>query len=76
MFVPERCSSGPLLFSVDHCFPIRGQGTVMTGTILSGAVQVNDVSFDYLNFPFLITNALVRVIIGTGRNPFTNWLMI
>ena len=31
------------MFSVDHCFSIRGQGTIMTGTVLSGAVAVNQV---------------------------------
>ncbi|GFR43158.1 hypothetical protein Agub_g4205 [Astrephomene gubernaculifera] len=25
---------GPLLLAVDHCFPMRGVGTVMTGTVL------------------------------------------
>ncbi len=40
--LPERDASGELLFSVDHCFNIRGQGTVMTGTILQGSVRVND----------------------------------
>ena len=44
VFVPERSADGPLIFSVDHCFPIRGQGTVMTGTVLTGCVAVNDVS--------------------------------
>ena len=44
LFVPERNSEGPFIFSVDHCFPIRGQGTVMTGTVLTGCVTVNDVS--------------------------------
>ena len=44
LFIPERNSDGPFIFSVDHCFPIRGQGTVMTGTVLSGCVSVNDVS--------------------------------
>ena len=33
------------MFSVDHCFPVRGQGTVLTGTILSGALAVNEVPF-------------------------------
>lgn len=28
--------------AVDHCFSIRGQGTVITGTILQGALRVND----------------------------------
>jgi selenocysteine-specific elongation factor len=44
VFVPERSSDGAFIFSVDHCFPIRGQGTVMTGTVLTGSVAVNDVS--------------------------------
>ena len=32
--------SVPLLFAVDHCFGIRGQGTVLTGTVLQGRVAV------------------------------------
>ena len=47
-FVPKRSSSGPFLFAIDHCFNIKGQGTVMTGTVLSGCVKVNEVS----NFNF------------------------
>ena len=43
MVVPKRDSSGPFIFSVDHCFPIKGQGTVMTGTVISGKVAVNQV---------------------------------
>ena len=43
-FVPKRSSSGPFLFAIDHCFNIKGQGTVMTGTVLSGCVKVNEVS--------------------------------
>jgi selenocysteine-specific elongation factor len=30
------------LFAVDHCFPIKGQGTVLTGTVLSGRIAVGD----------------------------------
>ncbi|XP_062586633.1 selenocysteine-specific elongation factor-like [Saccostrea cucullata] len=41
-YLPKRESSGPFIFSVDHCFSIRGQGTVMTGTTLSGSLAVND----------------------------------
>uniref|UniRef100_H2YEH6 Selenocysteine-specific elongation factor n=1 Tax=Ciona savignyi TaxID=51511 RepID=H2YEH6_CIOSA len=41
-YIPNRSSDGTFLFSVDHCFSIRGQGTVMTGTVLSGKVSVND----------------------------------
>ena len=41
-YLPNRDPSGPLVFAVDHCFSIRGQGTVMTGTILSGSLKIND----------------------------------
>ncbi|KAM8926265.1 selenocysteine-specific elongation factor isoform 3-T3 [Lycaon pictus] len=40
--IPMRDPSGPLLMSVDHCFSIKGQGTVMTGTILSGSISLGD----------------------------------
>ena len=32
------------VFAVDHCFPIKGQGTVLTGTVLQGQVSINEVS--------------------------------
>lgn len=35
-----RQQKGSFLFAVDHCFALRGQGTVLTGTVLSGAVKV------------------------------------
>ncbi|XP_066553728.1 selenocysteine-specific elongation factor isoform X2 [Amia ocellicauda] len=41
-YLPHRDASGPFLMAVDHCFSIRGQGTVMTGTVLQGAVSLND----------------------------------
>ncbi|XP_019514211.1 PREDICTED: selenocysteine-specific elongation factor isoform X1 [Hipposideros armiger] len=40
--IPARDPSGPFLMSVDHCFSIKGQGTVMTGTILSGSISLGD----------------------------------
>ena len=43
-FLPSRDPNGPFIFSVDHCFGIKGQGTVMTGTVLSGSVEINSVS--------------------------------
>ena len=43
IYIPQRSAEGPFVFSVDHCFSIRGQGTIMTGTILSGSVRINDV---------------------------------
>ncbi|KIZ07588.1 Selenocysteine-specific elongation factor [Monoraphidium neglectum] len=43
MAAPRAAAAGaPLLFAVDHCFAIRGQGTVLTGTVLQGGVSVND----------------------------------
>uniref|UniRef100_A0A8C2PTZ9 Eukaryotic elongation factor, selenocysteine-tRNA-specific n=1 Tax=Cyprinus carpio TaxID=7962 RepID=A0A8C2PTZ9_CYPCA len=41
-FFPHRDPSGSLLMAVDHCFSIRGQGTVITGNILQGSLSVND----------------------------------
>jgi selenocysteine-specific elongation factor len=41
--IPHRDGDGPFLFAIDHCFPIKGQGTVMTGTVLSGSCKLNDV---------------------------------
>lgn len=40
-YLPSRDPNGPFVFAVDHCFSIKGQGTVMTGTVLSGSIQVN-----------------------------------
>ena len=41
--VPRRDDGGPFFFAIDHCFPIRGQGTVVTGTALRGSCAVNDI---------------------------------
>ncbi|KAK0066010.1 selenocysteine-specific elongation factor [Biomphalaria pfeifferi] len=41
-YLPVRSEDGPFIFSADHCFSIRGQGTVMTGTVLSGRTGIND----------------------------------
>jgi len=41
-YVPSRVRGGAALLSVDHCFSIKGQGTVMTGTVLQGEVKVGD----------------------------------
>ena len=43
-FVPDRSPDGKMVFNVDHCFGIKGQGTIMTGTVLQGNVKVGDVS--------------------------------
>ncbi|XP_052862300.1 selenocysteine-specific elongation factor [Anopheles cruzii] len=41
-FLPSRNAKLPLMFAVDHCFAIKGQGTVCTGTVLQGRVSVGD----------------------------------
>ncbi len=43
-------------FAIDHCFPIKGQGTVMTGTCLSGSIAVNDM----VEFPTLSTQRKIK----------------
>ena len=39
--IPRRNFSGPLYFAIDHCFSIKGHGTIVTGTVLSGSVSLN-----------------------------------
>eukprot|EP00871_Galdieria_phlegrea_P002430 jgi/Galph1/3188/GphlegSOOS_G1858.1 len=41
-FVPSRASDGPFLFAFDHCFAIKGHGTVFTGTVLHGSARIGD----------------------------------
>jgi selenocysteine-specific elongation factor len=40
--VPKRNPAGQMLFAIDHCFTIKGKGTILTGTVLSGKLQIND----------------------------------
>lgn len=42
LYVPERDASGPFSLAIDHCFAIQGNGTILTGTVLSGAVRIGD----------------------------------
>lgn len=39
--LPRRNADLPFYFAIDHCFPIKGHGTVLTGTVLSGSVGIN-----------------------------------
>jgi small GTP-binding protein len=39
----DRPSPDRFHFAVDHCFPIKGQGTVLTGTCLSGKAQLMNI---------------------------------
>lgn len=38
-----RDNSAPFLFAFDHCFLIKGSGTVLSGTVLQGNVKVHDI---------------------------------
>ncbi len=40
--LPFRDVEGSLIFAFDHCFPIKGQGTILTGTVLKGRVKVRN----------------------------------
>nr|KAJ3418865.1 hypothetical protein HK105_007740 [Polyrhizophydium stewartii] len=40
--VPVRSPDGPFLCLIDHCFLIKGQGTIATGTVIGGSVRVGD----------------------------------
>lgn len=40
--VPERPADGPLLMPVDRAFSLKGFGTVVTGTLISGSVAPED----------------------------------
>lgn len=42
--VPGRRASAPLYFAFDHCFSVRGQGTILTGTVLTGELKVSSES--------------------------------
>lgn len=39
--VPNRRVKAPLYFAFDHCFSVRGVGTILTGTMLAGEVKVS-----------------------------------
>jgi selenocysteine-specific elongation factor len=54
--IPNRTSDGPFYFAIDHCFPMRGRGTVLTGTCLSGQASVGDV----MEFPALALQRKIK----------------
>ncbi|XP_067679923.1 selenocysteine-specific elongation factor-like [Haliotis asinina] len=57
-YLPQRCASGSFIFSVDHCFAIRGQGTVLTGTVIAGKATVGDT----LEFPAMKVSKKIKSI--------------
>lgn len=38
----KRNRDHPFIFAFDHCFQIKGKGTVLSGTVLQGSAKVND----------------------------------
>ncbi|KAM3721355.1 Selenocysteine-specific elongation factor [Dirofilaria immitis] len=40
LYTPQRVSSGHFVMFVDHCFPVKGKGTVMTGTVVDGMCNI------------------------------------
>ncbi len=58
-YLPERkAASAAAVFSVDHCFSVKGSGTVMTGTLLQGSIKVGDM----LEIPNIKTEKKVKSI--------------
>ncbi|CAL2028121.1 unnamed protein product [Caenorhabditis brenneri] len=40
-FEPRRDTEKSFLIAIDHCFAIKGQGTVLTGTVIRGILRLN-----------------------------------
>lgn len=60
--------SAPFLFAADHCFGLRGQGTVLTGTVMGGRVSVGDaVELPALKLTRQVGVALGWCVCGGGR---------
>jgi selenocysteine-specific elongation factor len=52
---PSRDFNGSFKMIIDHAFPIKGAGTVITGTVIRGRVRVNDdIEISPLNLRFRI----------------------
>ncbi|MFH4975157.1 hypothetical protein AB6A40_001866 [Gnathostoma spinigerum] len=50
LFEPVRRSSNQFVMNIDHCFPLKGKGIVMTGTAVDGCCSIgNEVEFPALN---------------------------
>ncbi|CAB16863.1 Tr-type G domain-containing protein [Caenorhabditis elegans] len=50
IFEPKRDEEGEFLIAIDHCFAIKGQGTVLTGTVIRGVLRLNtEIEFPALN---------------------------
>jgi len=59
--------TGPFTMYIDHCFAVKGQGTIITGTIASGAIAQGDI----IEFPSLNLQKKVKSI-QVFRKPVLN----
>ncbi|KAK4877763.1 hypothetical protein RN001_010269 [Aquatica leii] len=57
-FYPKRFNDRPFVLAVDHCFSIKGKGTILTGTILQGSIKVGD----EIELPSINTIKMVKSI--------------
>lgn len=50
MSIPIRNNNGKGIFYYlyDHCFSLKGQGTVLTGTIIEGCIQYIFIIYYYI----------------------------
>lgn len=39
IIIPDRQTEHKFLYLIDHCFKIKGKGTVITGTVVEGKVK-------------------------------------
>lgn len=42
LVLPERQYDGKFMMLIDHCFKIKGKGTILTGTVTSGRAKPGD----------------------------------
>lgn len=52
----NRNIKAPFIFAFDHCFSIKGSGTVLSGTVLQGEIKLND----SIEIPILKTERKVK----------------
>jgi small GTP-binding protein domain len=62
----DQISKDHFHFAIDHCFPIKGKGTVITGTCLSGSIKANDT----IEFPTLSLQRKVKSMQMFRRDVF------
>lgn len=67
--IPDRKAGSlkPFLFAIDHCFQIKGQGTIVTGTCLAGSAKIGDI----IEFPHLKQEKKIRSM-QMFRKPVTS----